>query len=824
MQLLQRKTVLLLAFLSSSLFYGQDATTIYKQLEKFNFLGSVLYVAAHPDDENTRMISYFSNHVNARTAYLSMTRGDGGQNLIGTELREGLGVIRTQELLGARSIDGGEQFFTTANDFGFSKHPKETLSFWNKGEVLSQIVYRIRHFKPDIIINRFDHRTPGRTHGHHTSSAMLSVEAFDLANDPKIYPEHLKNTETWQPHRLFFNTSWYFYGSPKNFERVDKSNLVQMDTGIFDPLNGKSNSEIAALSRSQHKSQGFGSAPSFGKEEEYLEFIKGNPVKGNQLFSGIDTSWNRVKGGKIIGELTDKTLANFDFKNPSKSIPALLNIHKVLDQLPENHWKSIKKKALEELIAACAGLKLQFNATTAIGVSNSTVEAIILGVNPSQLPITVKNIQIQTKQLTPEKILTDNVLWKTTTPIVLPEKITSPYWLTKKGSIGNYRVDEEGLKGLPETPNPIVAKFTLAVGEATFELERPLVYRRTDPVAGEVIQPFHILPKVTVQTTQAAYLFTDNKPKTVAVAVKVNSPQIVGSLRLNAPENWTVEPSQQSVKIEQKGAQQTYNFTVIPPLKSSSGSFSAAVELENTTYQFGLQEIDYPHISKQYLISPNQAKAVKIDLKTNVKSIGYIRGAGDKIPESLRTIGIAVTPMSASEMSLEKLQAFKTVVVGIRAFNVNESLNYTNKILWDYVAQGGTVVVQYNTSRGLKTKEIAPFPLQLSRDRVTDEKARVTILNPEHPLLNQPNKISNQDFENWVQERGLYFPNEWDNAFTPILQMNDSGESPKKGSLLVAAYGKGQFIYTGLSFFRELPAGVPGAFRLFTNMISYGQQ
>ena len=823
MKRLQKKSLLLLlCFIAPSL-YGQDAIEAYKKLQKFNFLGSVLYLAAHPDDENTRMISYFSNHLNARTAYLSMTRGDGGQNLIGTELREGLGVIRTQELLGARAIDGGEQFFTTANDFGFSKHPDETLDIWNKEEVLSQIVFRIREFQPDIIINRFDHRTPGKTHGHHTGSAMLSVEAFDLVNNPDSYPEQLSNTAPWQPQRLFFNTSWWFYGSAEKFAAADKSNLLVVDTGVFDPLKGTSNGEIAALSRSQHKSQGFGSAPSYGVQQEYLDFIKGKPAENNNPFSGIDTSWNRVEGGKIIGELTDKVIADFDFNAPAKSVESLLEIYDLLKQLPENNWKPIKKKALEELIALCAGMKLQVNAATAIGVANANLDVKVLGVNASSLPITVKRIQINKRIITPEKVISNNVLWTTTTQISIPEKLTSPYWLTQKGTIGNYKVTNEALKGLPETPNPIHATFTLGIKQHEFNIEIPLVYRFTDPVAGEVVQPFHILPKVTAQPTQSVYLFSNNDSKTVTVAVKSNSTLLEGILKLQTPDQWNVTPKEQPIKIEQKGALQSYNFTVTPPEESSTGTFSAVVESENKNHYYGLQEIDYPHIAKQYLLSPNEARAVKIDLKTNVDAIGYVRGAGDKVPENLRAVGIDVTPMEADEISLEKLQEFKAIVVGIRAFNVKEALRYKNKILWDYVAQGGTVVVQYNTSRGLKTKNIAPFPIKLSRDRVTDENAEVVMLDPSHPLLNSPNKITDQDFENWVQERGLYFPNQWDNAFSPLLQMNDKGESPKKGSLLVTDYGEGKFIYTGLSFFRELPAGVPGAYRLFLNLISYGQ-
>ena len=427
----------LTTFCSLSFLFGQQATEIYKKLERFNFLGSVLYIAAHPDDENTRMISYFSNHVNARTAYLSITRGDGGQNLIGSELREGLGLIRTQELLAARRIDGGEQFFTTANDFGYSKHPDETLTIWNKEEVLSQMVHRIRTFRPDIIINRFDHRTPGRTHGHHTSSAMLSVEAFEKAARKSAFPEQLEKGNPWQAARLFFNTSWWFYGSRENFQKADKSNLIALDTGLYDPLTGLSNSEIAAFSRSQHKSQGFGSAPALGKQQEYLELIKGRLPNNNNPFDGIDTSWNRVEGGKKIGELVEKAIADFDFKNPAASIPQLLKIHHSVANLKdEEPWKAVKMKALKDIIKDCLGLTLQANTTEAVGTPRASVQVTLRAVQPSNIPIRLESVTIQGKTIEFNTSLKDQVLFQESIRISLPDSINSPVLAYAKRKYG----------------------------------------------------------------------------------------------------------------------------------------------------------------------------------------------------------------------------------------------------------------------------------------------------------------------------------------------------------------------------------------------------
>ena len=326
-----------------------SSSEIFESIQKLNFLGTVLYIAAHPDDENTRLISYMANHVKARTAYLSLTRGDGGQNLIGSEIRELLGIIRTQELLAARRIDGGEQLFTRANDFGFSKDPEETLAIWNKEAVLSDVVLAIRKLKPDIIINRFDHRTPGTTHGHHTSSAMLSFEAFDLANNKSAFPDLLKQAGIWQPKRLFFNTNSWFYRSQEDFDKANQSNRLSFDIGVYYPLKGLSNNELASLASSQHLCQGFGRLSQRGTQKEYLEFLKGDALTNSEnIFEGIDTSWNRVKGGKAIGTILHTIENNFNFKNPSTHLPELMEAFKLLENISDAHWKTQKTKEPKE--------------------------------------------------------------------------------------------------------------------------------------------------------------------------------------------------------------------------------------------------------------------------------------------------------------------------------------------------------------------------------------------------------------------------------------------------------------------------------------------
>ena len=817
-----RKVSFIILILCFQILLGQDGAKIYKKLKKLNTLSSILYVAAHPDDENTRLISLFSNHYNARTAYLSMTRGGGGQNLIGTELREGLGLIRTQELLEARKIDGGEQFFTTANDFGYSKHPDETLSIWDENEVLAQIVYRIRAFKPDIIIHRFDHRTSGSTHGHHTSSALLSEKAFHLANDPNAYPEQLNNVSLWQPKRQFYNTSWWAFGSRAEFEKADKSKMISLKSNPLDFLMGKTNEEIAAKSRSQHKSQGFGSSPSLGFQTEYLELINGSKPSNSDPLDNIDTTWGRVKGANKIQKKVETLISNFDIEKPYNSVPSLVSLYQNISKLDDNYWKTIKLKEVSDLIQNCLGLRLRFNTFQETGVVKNYLPTQLLILNPSPISIMLEKIS-GVIDLEVSKKLIQNQLWESHQNFQIPDKKTTPYWLLKNGDLGNYFVQDENLKGLAETPNPIKVRFQVVINNVRLSFQVPLKYRATDRVAGEVSQNFQILPRATTQLKDKVILFQNEKAKKISLQVRSHVPNFKGFVTLKIPKNWNVFPKKQDVKIERAGATKEFIFDVTPPKGSNTGILSALVNDGIRDYTMTLEEVDYPHISKQYMLSPNETIASKIDLKSKVSKVGYLNGAGDKVAESLRNIGINVTEFNVDELRLESLLSFPCLIIGIRAFNVHKKLTFKNQILWDYVQQGGTIIIQYNTSRGLDSSIISPYLIKLSRDRVTDENAIVYFLKKDHPLLNVPNKITQEDFKGWVQERGLYFADSWDERYQPLLSMKDKGEQSKRGSLLVANYGKGKIIFTGLSFFRELPAGVPGAYRLFINLISYGQ-
>lgn len=824
-------SVLILFFFCSVLLAQKPKTPssskIFESIQKLNFLGSVLYVAAHPDDENTRLISYMSNHVKARTAYLSLTRGDGGQNLIGPELRELLGVIRTQELLAARRVDGGEQLFTRANDFGYSKHPDETLSIWNKNDVLSDVVLAIRQFKPDIIINRFDHRRAGRTHGHHTASAMLSIEAFDLANDKLAYPGLLKQAGLWQPKRLFYNTSWWRYGSREAFDKIDKTNMISVDIGTYYPLKGLSNNEVAALASSQHLCQGFGRLSQRGTQTEYIEFLKGEPLNGaSDVFAGIDTSWNRVKGGKAIGNILYDVENNFNFKDPSQHIPQLIEAYKLLQNIEDKHWKTQKSKELISIIEMCAGLYLEVSATNHWATQGENITLNLEVLNRSNTEINLLSFSNSNALNVPKNIELKNntkYTFKESYRIPTNAKNTTPYWLSKKGSLGMYNADDTELIGLPETPRTHQINFNILINKTPITITKPIINRYSKPDKGELYKPFEVIPEASAKITEKVIILNNDKQRDITVVVKAGRDNLEGFVEVCHPNDWQVFPKNQKINIQHKGEEQTLVFTVIPPKNQSEGFISPIVHIGDKDYTKELIEIDYEHIPFQTVLLPSESKIVRLDIKKKGENIGYIQGAGDVVPESLQQIGYNVKVITSEDINAETLSEFDAIVIGIRAYNVLDDLQFKQQQLFSFVENGGNLIVQYNTNHRLKTDQLAPYDLKLSRDRVTDENAEVRFLNPNHEVLNFPNKITQQDFEGWTQERGLYFPNEWGDEFTPILSMNDKGETQKDGSLVVAKYGKGYYIYTGLSFFREFPAGVSGAYRLFANMLSIGK-
>ncbi|TDT45067.1 GlcNAc-PI de-N-acetylase [Maribacter spongiicola] len=803
---------------------------IYQSIEKLNFLGTALYIAAHPDDENTRLISYLANNTKARTGYLSLTRGDGGQNLIGPELRELLGVLRTQELLAARGVDGGEQFFSRANDFGYSKHPDETLEIWNKEAILGDVVRTIRKFKPDVIINRFDHRSPGSTHGHHTSSAMLSFEAFDLANDSNAYPEQLATTNIWQPKRLFFNTSWWFYGSEEKFKEADKSKMLNMDVGTYYPMIGMSNNEIASLASSQHLCQGFGRLTARGSEDEYVELLKGDlPNDKTNIFDGIDTSWSRIDGGKAIGDILYKVQENFNFKNPTSHLPALLEAYQLLQKSTDEHWKKLKTNELTTIISAISGLHVEASTSASYTNPGEKVDVQIQALNRSDLTIKLKSIFFNNQDLAiDETALNNNESFDKKVVLEIPTttKFTSPYWLMDKGTLGTYTVNDANLIGKPETPRAFNATFNLEINGVAIPISKPIIYKYAKPDKGEIYQPFEVVPEATANFADKVLIFADASQKRIPITIKAHKDSISGTIELQHGEGWQVDEKSQPFSINKKGDEQTVFFLLSPPPTENESTISPIIKLNGKEITKEMVTIAYDHVPTQTILLPSETKVVRLNIQKAGENIGYIMGAGDEVPTSLEQIGYNVQLIDPTTITKESLKKFDAVVLGIRAYNVVDELKFKQRFILDYVKNGGTVIVQYNTASrwGSQFENIAPYELEISRDRVTNENSEVEIIAKDNSLVHFPNEIDNNDFTGWVQERGLYFPNKWSDEFTPILEMHDKGEDSLKGSLLIAKYGKGNYIYTGLSFFRELPVGVPGAYKLFSNMLSVGKE
>lgn len=812
------KRLLLLAFIAASgVCIAQTppsytSAEILLQLKKLNTLGTVLYVAAHPDDENTRLLTYLSKEKLYRTGYMSITRGDGGQNLIGNEQGIELGLIRTQELLAARRVDGAEQFFSRAYDFGFSKTTEEAFKIWDKEKILSDVVWVIRKFQPDVIITRFPEDSRAG-HGHHSGSAVLAREAFKAAADPNRFPQQLKaGVKVWQAKRVVWNSFVQQGNTPP-------ADATKLDVGAYNPLLGKSYGEIAAESRSQHKSQGFGVPRSRGQAIEYFTHVEGTPAT-TDIFEDMNISWSKLEGGQKVQGMIEQLIGNYSITNPERSVPALVTLYKEMNNLKDSYWKTQKQKETLQLIEACSGLWLDATTTTGYAVQGDSVRFIFAMINRLLPSVTVKNITIDgfdtayNQQLATNR----NTTFAKTIAVPVNKPITQPYWLEKEMSEGSFNVNDQLLIGNPESKPSYEAVFTLTIEGQDLSFTRPVRYKFTDPVKGELYQPLTVLPAVTGRFAPEVVLLNTNAPKSFdaitrrqnrnAPAVKptlINTGNVDVKQQLTGNGTFAFEAKRKSTETQVTRAKLTFD---------NNGKPEEAKELRTVSYDH-IPRLDYFHTP--------EVKLVVADIKTAGKRVGYIEGAGDKVPEALLQMGYDVIMLKEKDITPATLKTLDAVITGIRAYNVQDFLTDKYEVLMQYVEQGGNLIVQYNTNNfagPLRNSKIGPYQFAISRNRVTDENAKVTFLKPEHQVLNFPNKITDGDFNNWVQERGIYFADQMDPKFETVLAMNDPSEPEQKGSLIIADYGRGKFVYTGLVFFRELPAGVPGAYRLLANIIA----
>ncbi|MFL5809488.1 MAG: PIG-L family deacetylase [Flavisolibacter sp.] len=795
---------------ASSQNYSTSAD-IYLGLKKLNVLGSVLYMAAHPDDENTRLMIYFSKDKLYRTGYLSLTRGDGGQNLIGDEQGVELGLIRTQELLSARRIDGAEQFFSRAFDFGYSKTPEETFTKWDREKILSDAVWVIRKFQPDVIITRFPTTGEGG-HGHHTASAILANEAYTAAADPNRFPEQLKYVKPWQVKRVLWN-GFNFNNAPA------PADAFKMDVGGYNPVLGKSYGEIAAESRSQHKSQGFGATKSRGEAFEYFRLTSGSPIT-NDLFDDVNTSWSRVNGGSKIEQLVNNLIGGFDFMQPQKSVPQLVQLYKALNELPQGYWKDQKLKETKELIEAASGLWVEAFTSQQYAVQGDSIRINFVLNDRMGAGVKLYRINFEsfdsTINLNVEK--NRNFLFAKTIPVATTKEITQPYWLKNKMAEGYFNVTDQQLIGQADVEPAFYFKYDIVLQGEHISFVKPLRYKFTDQVKGELYEPVVILPKYTVEIPRQVSIVrsaSDWREELSYVAQRN-----LGTTKLYRDQSIVVNDSLPLAK----GGRRMYNdkVDVSGPASTNEVSFRYFEEPGKITAK-ELHTIKYDHIPYINYFTDAVSKYVVLDVKTAGRKIGYIVGAGDKVPESLEQMGYEVTLMTEKELARNNLAQFDAIISGVRAFNTNEWMNKYYDKLMKYVEQGGNYIVQYSQANNVRGK-MGPYNFILTGKRITDENAAVTFLKPDHQVLNFPNKITQEDFKGWIQERSIYHAGNLDEHYETILRMNDPNESPDDGSLVIAKYGKGYFTYTGLVFFRELPAGVPGAYRLMANIIALNRK
>lgn len=792
-------------------------------IEKLEVFGNVLYIAAHPDDENTQLIAYLAGHRLYNTTYLSLTRGDGGQNLLGSDLKEKLGLIRTHELLAAREIDGGQQRFTRAVDFGYSKSPEEAFRIWNKNVILEDVVRTIRLTKPDVIITRFSSEA-GYTHGHHTAATLLAMDAFNAAADPEAFRDTLGHLEPWQATRLIWNVSWWSFRARGVEFLADP--YLGIDVGLFDFQSGQSWPQVAARSRSQHQSQGFGTIASLGGETEYFEILDGEPL-GDDIFSNVDTSFNRMTSNKAYSQLVNQALENFDAEQPWLILETLVKLRDLVSELDESHWRDKKLEEVEKLILACIGMESQLNSSQQFIAQETDAKADFKLVHRSPINVTLKSLTLSENDTDVSGELEPYSVFETeiNLPVSSSTPISQPYWLEEEPTLGLFRINDPALIGTPYNQPPIKATATIEVAGADISFEVPAKYRFRDPVKGEVVQPVEIIPPVTVHVEKDLIVSTSKNEVVTNITVRSHVDNLIGKLQVYKVSSNQVDSDDEllvskDVRLGNSGDEFVFPLTVSLSEPIDAIFKPLFVTDDNKQFTRGMEKLEYDHIPTITMFPEAKIRVVRLNAEIAGTQIGYLPGAGDVIPESLRLLGYQVTEFNPADPTGTELGKYDAIVLGIRALNTNENIDAWLDRFENYATNGGTVIIQYNTNRNLKTDRFGPDSLNISRDRVTDEFAEVRIISKDHPVVNFPNKITDADFENWVQERGLYFSDEWNDEWTPVFSTNDIGEPERLGSTLVKKQGDGWMVYTGISFFRQLPAGVPGAYRLFANLVS----
>ena len=705
-------------FFFSTSSFGQSlpSSQLYHQLLQLRETKRVLYVAAHPDDENTRLIAYLANGEHASVAYLSLTRGDGGQNLIGKELGIELGQIRTQELIKAREIDGGKQYFTRALDFGYSKEPNETLQNWDKEKVLADVVWAIRRFQPDLIITRFN-TSPGITHGHHTTSAILAGEAFSLAGNPTAYPEQLAYVKPWQAKRLFFNA----YNFRGEFEPESGKRYFVLEVGGYNPLLGKTYHQLAADSRTMHKSQGFGFTAGTGNAKDYLEQVGGEAYNLSP-FEDISNRWEQLSGGKEVKSRLDELINTFNFSQPDQHLPQLLALRKsILALHPSTPWVDEKVEKLDKLIFQFMGLKMEFLASKEFGYPGEQVPSELILTNPSKIPVSAISLKIYDKDYAGGDAAANEPI-RVPIPLKLQvdQKLSQPYWLQKPVENALFQVGSQEKIGIPYELPKVGGFLSFTLGGEVFSLKLPLEYKFNDPVTGEIKEPFTVVPEVDLSLSKEVLFLVQGADATVSVTVNFRNTLLEGSLDFEGltRDQYTI------AGIEELPGQKQRIYKVIflrEDKETQKVVHARFTTVSGRVFDQTTQTISYPHIPSLTYFTPATLTLIQADWKVSGEKVGYLVGAGDEVPEVLSALGYDLRILGKDDFRLDFLNQFKAIVVGIRGFNTNEDLALHQSVLMDYVRAGGNLIVQYATSTPLVTKTLGPYPFLIGRDRVTVE-------------------------------------------------------------------------------------------------------
>ncbi|WP_298302021.1 PIG-L family deacetylase [Hydrotalea sp.] len=813
-----------------------NSADIYLQMKKLNVLGSVLYVAAHPDDENNTLLPYLAKGALYKTAYLSLTRGDGGQNLIGDEQGFELGLIRTEELLAARSIDGSGQYFSRAFEFGFSKSADEALHIWDKDKVLADIVWVIRQYQPDVIITRFP-RDKRAGHGHHWASAILANEAFIAAANSAKFPEQFKyGVQPWQAKRILWNT--YNFGSIN----TTANDQLKMAIGGYNPLLGESYGEIGGEARSMHKSQGEGRPRREGRITEYFTTTGGTPPDST-LMDGINITWSRMKGGAAIIPKVNALLQQYNIQHPENSLPALVDLYHAIQQLPEkNTWIKEKLKEVVHLIANCSGLMAEATSSNEYGVEGQNMQLQFFVNKRLPAAIQLKKVTLMSRQqmlfdTTLSKALhaNDNIAFERKFPVALQQPVSQPYWLVHPmENVGMFTVNDQTLIGRPESPPAYTAAFTFTIDDVAFTIQKAVQYKYSDPVRGEVYQPFVVIPPVMVNI-QPNVVLSNVQRAGKQVSLPVLNVQLQANysaagipVKYQLQQGNTVIDKKDTVLHFETGKNYVWSVPLMQVFHAQNTpvihpSVTLPIQGKNETYDLNVKKIAYQYIPTIHYFYTDSVKVITEPVKVVGTRVAYIAGAGDKLPDAIQQLGYQVQLLQEQDITDEKLRQFDAVVIGIRAYNIHEYLTTKNDVFNRYIYNGGNLIIQYFKSNFINNKPVkaGPYPFQVNGSpRVTEENSPVQFLLPKHSVLNFPNTINEKNFDGWVQERSTYQAQTNDSHFEAPLSMHDTGEAPSSGSLLIAPYGKGNVAYVSLVLFRQLPAGIPGAYKLLANLIA----